>query len=1077
MNSLFNYLLDNNHDQLDFSRSSEVYWNSPQQIANTTSDGDIVTNYLANKETIVTLPSRPPLEVTVAEDNSFIIPLQEQIYITQQTIITLIVDITTDQNDSSASNGLSLRDAILIANADTNNDYLIQLQGGQTYSLTLRTTSGSEDAALTGDLDILDGGNITVQGVGNQKATINARQISNRVFEVFENGNLALVNTLLTAGIGGAITINQNGNATINNSTISNNTRGGIHNYGTATIIDSEISGNISDLLNRSPAGGINNTGTMTIDNSTVSNNYEYLNSGGIFNSGNLTITNSAINSNRSGGYNGGGLNNTGTATINNSTFSNNQAKGGGGIDNEGTLNLSSSLISNNVSTTPVATASGINNNDGATLTIANSLITGNSKPSSNLGGAIYNRGFLTVRQSNISENESAQGDSEFQSGIKNLVTAIIIDSSIQNNTGNGISNDFLGSNAARLVVINSTVSGNSERGISVGKGNATIINSTLNNNQDGGLINFAKTNIINSTIANNITTQLGGGILNGTTSDTFILSSTIANNTSPYGGGIYNGGQNKAVIINSTINNNNSSHGGGIYNYLNSGRIPGNTNNFDDDGDGQIDESDEANIDVLVSFGVDLTLLNTTLSGNVANGYGGGIFDGSINLNALGTTSFPSVITINNSTITNNTADADNNGDGNGGGIFTQFEGEVNVANTIIASNFDTPNNGGVGDIFPDVVGSKITGNNYNLIGSLAGSSGNIGVGTDLVTSNPGLSPLQNNGGSSQVWFGVPEFPNGIPFNGVTLTHALLSTSPAIDHGNNASIPIDVNDLDDDADKTEQLSVDQRGKNFPRIFNGTVDIGAVEFIFDPAQYGISNPDLIPIFRDNLEAYYQHFYTSGRFEGRNTDTFDELRYTASNIDLIPVFRFDPAGAAQHYLQSGSFEGRSLTAFEPNQYLASNLDLISVFGYNLTEITRHYVQSGFFESRSLDSFDELRYLASNKDLIQAFGLNPAAATQHYLQSGAFEGRSLTAFEADRYIASNSDLIGALGYNLLEGTLHYINHGALIDNRLTTSFNAVDYLNRYSDLQVVLDNNLAAATQHYIEHGFTEGRTGF
>ncbi|MFK0735036.1 MAG: hypothetical protein ACIWVG_28510 [Gloeotrichia echinulata HAB0833] len=50
------------------------------------------------------------------------------------TILT--VNTTADQNDGSAANGLSLRDAILIANANPTTDYEIQLTGGTTYNLT-----------------------------------------------------------------------------------------------------------------------------------------------------------------------------------------------------------------------------------------------------------------------------------------------------------------------------------------------------------------------------------------------------------------------------------------------------------------------------------------------------------------------------------------------------------------------------------------------------------------------------------------------------------------------------------------------------------------------------------------------------------------------------------------------------------------------------------------------------------------------------------------------------------------------------------------------------------------------------
>jgi hypothetical protein len=73
----------------------------------------------------------------------------------------------------------------------------------------------------------------------------------------------------------------------------------------------------------------------------------------------------------------------------------------------------------------------------------------------------------------------------------------------------------------------------------------------------------------------------------------------------------------------------------------------------------------------------------------------------------------------------------------------------------------------------------------------------------TNHFTDTPGLGPLQSNGGPTE-------------------TMALLSTSIAIDAGNTALTP---------------SNYDQRGASFARVFNGKIDIGAVEFqgdtIFD----------------------------------------------------------------------------------------------------------------------------------------------------------------------------------------------------------------------------------------------------
>jgi hypothetical protein len=210
------------------------------------------------------------------------------------------------------------------------------------------------------------------------------------------------------------------------------------------------------------------------------------------------------------------------------------------------------------------------------------------------------------------------------------------------------------------------------------------------------------------------------------------------------------------------------------------------------------------------------LSLINSTVSSNTSAFSGGGIYN-----HSLGD------IYLYNSTLTNNTSDFDNNGSGDGGAIYNHegggvrglAVGYVETSNSIIAGNFDSPNNAGTGNIHPNVSGGDSVGNNNNLISSLAGTKGTLGTGTDIV-ANPLLSPLQNNGRPTQ-------------------THALLPGSPAINAGDNSLVPLDTNDLDGDENTIEAIPFDQRGTGFSRIIGGTVDIGALEVqenSFSPTQ-------------------------------------------------------------------------------------------------------------------------------------------------------------------------------------------------------------------------------------------------
>ena len=184
------------------------------------------------------------------------------------------------------------------------------------------------------------------------------------------------------------------------------------------------------------------------------------------------------------------------------------------------------------------------------------------------------------------------------------------------------------------------------------------------------------------------------------------------------------------------------------------------------------------------------LTLINTTISGNQANEFAGGI-------DVLGGTA-----TIINSTITNNRADADDGSNpGTGGGL--RIGGNTTLHNTIVAGNF--VENGAV-DTPSDIDGPVNASSSFNLIGVDTGitggiTNGNLGnqVGTSALPIDPLLGLLADNGGTTQ-------------------THALLGTSPAVETGSNANLPADTFDLDGDTNVAEALPVDQRGLAFPRV-------------------------------------------------------------------------------------------------------------------------------------------------------------------------------------------------------------------------------------------------------------------
>jgi len=231
-----------------------------------------------------------------------------------------------------------------------------------------------------------------------------------------------------------------------------------------------------------------------------------------------------------------------------------------------------------------------------------------------------------------------------------------------------------------------------------------------------------------------------GGGILNF--GSLTIDNMTFTNNFAEFGGAIDNEGS--LNINNSTFTDNLAAVGGAVFNagLLNLENSTFTRNYALEDG-GAID-SDDGN----------LIIVNSTISGNSADGDGGGLFQ------CGGCGSTTAVLT--NVTITDNRADADGDEVGVGGGI-SNFGGVLTLRNTIVAGNFNGESPSTTPD---DIDGLMDPASSYNLIG-LGGSGGLVDSSVDpahgnqVGVANPGLGPLQNNGGP-------------------TLTHALLPGSPA---------------------------------------------------------------------------------------------------------------------------------------------------------------------------------------------------------------------------------------------------------------------------------------------------------
>ncbi|WP_017292885.1 choice-of-anchor Q domain-containing protein [Geminocystis herdmanii] len=357
-------------------------------------------------------------------------------------------------------------------------------------------------------------------------------------------------------------------------------------------------------------------------------------------------------------------------------------------------------------------------------------------------------------------------------------------------------------------------------------------------------VLNDATLTLENVTVTGGYAESSGGGVRVNNNGTLNVFSSTIDGNTATFdGGGVF--ALSTVNIINSTISNN---------------RVI--ANSFGEGGGGL-----RLNGNVLIE--------NSTISGNTSNRDAGGLY----------ISSTETIIT--NSTITNNVADANSSGSGNGGGIFRSGV-NISLRNTIVAGNRDlSPSNL---DIHPDVSGN-INGDNNNLIGDLRGASGTIGTGTDIVNNNIRLAPLGN-------------------YGGLTKTHALYQGSPAINAGNNSLIPPDTLDLNNNGITDEFATFDQRGASFSRIIDGTVDIGAFEGVLPPPTFNV------PIYRFQNRSVPGTYLFVGEEERRsvkaNYPNFVEegFAFNVANSGgdgLIALNRFQNSSVPGTYLFAGEAE--------------------------------------------------------------------------------------------------------------------------------------------------------------------------
>ncbi len=288
--------------------------------------------------------------------------------------LAFTVDSTTDAVDDT-TNGVcaspggecTLRAAIQEANA-WRVPTTITLPAG---AYTLDLDGAGEDLGATGDLDVMNGGNVTIVGAGASASIIEACQtdqlaaacgapvgVEDRVFHVVAGSRLTLQD----------VTVRHGREA---------NDGGGIYNASILVVTDSVVAANRAG----NEGGGIYSGGTATVTRSTVSGNEAHGgNAGaGVFNASgaNFTLSRSTVSGNTSTEVLGGIVNVSGTLTVVNSTISGNTGDVHGGITSAGAgsaLTLLNSTVTGNV-----GGAGGSGGLNTLAANVANTIIAGNT--------------------------------------------------------------------------------------------------------------------------------------------------------------------------------------------------------------------------------------------------------------------------------------------------------------------------------------------------------------------------------------------------------------------------------------------------------------------------------------------------------------------------------------------------------------------------------------------------------------------------------------------------------------------------------------------------------------------------
>ena len=661
------------------------------------------------------------------------------------------------------------------------------------------TLADAINAAQDGDTIILQRDlteSVTIESKQNLTLKLNGKTLTGKegstpVIAVNGSNNLTVIGGKITGGTNGGIRIENSKDATIENCIIQNNTTTGVSKNGTDVSLGA--------------GGGVYvRDGALAIKASTIQGNTATRGGGVYADHATVTVEGSTIQSNKANdvpsdapasnhGLGGGIYSFDCALTITGSTITGNEACGSTSLFRYNTTENTDRLVSSALGCggggiCAVGKASNVTLSD---ATITDNKATSNQTSYLGVGAGIdAEGGTLTVTKSNISGNNARGNGGGIFSAEGNVLN--VSDTTIQSNQGDNGGGIHMGEKAAATAPAQATIT------------DTKILDNESTGSQGGGVYvaTRATAALTNCTVAGNKTTSMGGGICGSlcaiTLDNVQVESNTVTGNNSLGGGVFLQGNQNgesSLTLKNGTAIQNNSAvgFGGGIYLwgkiFLRSDgtedRKVSIANNTAANGGGifatpwpiaefpNIPDLALTNTDILNnsatngggmyllnsgSASIQAKLQNSSIDGNKATGWGGGIFayagatitanhtsiskNTAANAGGLLLWEGCSAALSNNSEVCGNTAT-------DGAGVYMLSHSTLTMENGLISGNTATNNGGGLfadststsqltgGDVYNNHAGTA--GDDLYLLGTANGTTILRAVDTNWVLSDCG--------------------------------------------------------------------------------------------------------------------------------------------------------------------------------------------------------------------------------------------------------------------------------------------------------------------------------------------------